>query len=182
MNLAAAYGLLAHGLLFGALTALLPLGQFRNRVALAATTLALVTGSAPIMLAVFGPPSVTLLALAVLQLAGHQPAPLARGPALALLGTAGCLFVSANTGLGGELYAVGYQPWPMLAALLAVGLALGWKRQTLWLLILALDLLAYAGGLFANLWSALIDPLLVLLAAFVAVRAWVLPFIASRRR
>ena len=70
----------------------------------------------------------------------------------------------------------------MLAPLLAVGLALGWKRQTLWLLILALDLLAYAGGLFANLWSALIDPLLVLLAALVAVRAWVLPFIASRLR
>lgn len=182
MNLAAAYGLLAHGLLFGALAALLPLGQFRNRVALATTTLALATGIAPIMLAVFGPPSVTLLALAVLQLAGYQPAPLTRWPALVLLGTAGCLFVSDTTWLGSTMYAVGYQPWPVLAALLAVGLALAWKGQTLWLLILAIDLLAYAGGLFANLWSALGDPLLALLAALVAARGWVLPFIASRRR
>ncbi len=182
MNLSAAYGLLAHGLLFGALAALLPLGRFRNRVALAATTLSLLTGMAPIMLAVFGPPSVTLLALGVLQLAGYQPAPLTRGPALTLLGTAGCLFVSASTGLGGDLYAVGYQPWPMLAALLAVGLALAWKRQTLWLLILALDLLAYAGGLFANLWQALIDPLLVVLALAVVLRGPLARLIASRRR
>lgn len=182
MNLSAAYGLLAHGLLFGALAALLPLGRFRNRVALAATTLSLLTGMAPIMLAVFGPPSVTLLALGVLQLAGLQPSPLTRWPALALLGTAAGLFAAGAGWLGGELYAAGYQPWPLLAALLPVGLALYWKRQALWLLILAIDLLAYAGGLFANLWSALLDPLLVVLAVAVAVRGWVLPFIASRRR
>lgn len=182
MNLSAAYGLLAHGLLFGALSALLPLGRFRNRVALAATTLSLLTGMAPIMLAVFGPPSVTLLALGVLQLAGLQPSPLTRWPALALLGTAAGVFAAGAGWLGGELYAAGYQPWPLLAALLPVGLALYWKRQALWLLILAIDLLAYAGGLFANLWSALVDPLLVVLAVAVAVRGWVLPFIASRRR
>lgn len=182
MSLAAAYGLLAHGLLFGALTALLPLGKFQARVALAATALSLVIGIAPIMLAVFGPPSVTLLALAVLQLAGHRPSPLTRWPALALLGTATCLFASGAGWMSGELHALGYQPWPLLAALLPIGLALYWQRQSWWLLILAAGPLAYAGGLFANLWHALLDPLLVVLVVAVLLRDLAARFIASRSR
>ena len=49
MNVQAAYGLLAHGLIFGALVTLLPLGQLRARAALLATGLALVAGIAPMM-------------------------------------------------------------------------------------------------------------------------------------
>ena len=69
MTLQSAYGLLAQALVFGAVTALLPLGAFRGRVALAATALSLMIGIAPIMLAVFGPPSLTLLGLALRALA-----------------------------------------------------------------------------------------------------------------
>lgn len=182
MSLDAAYGLLAHGLLFGALITLVPLGTFRTRAALAATTLSLLIGIAPIMLAIFGPPSTTLLCLAVLQLAGQQPSPLGRLPALAIIGMAAGLGVSASTPIPGDLYALGYQPWPVLAALLPMGIALWWKRQMPWLLILSIDLLAYAGGLFANLWQALLDPLLVVLALAVALRVPLARLIASRRR
>ncbi|MCH2222327.1 MAG: hypothetical protein MK097_18680 [Dechloromonas sp.] len=181
MNVDAAYGLLAHGLLFGALITLVPLGTFRTRAALAATTLSLLVGIAPIMLAIFGPPSTTLLVLAVLQLAGQQP-PLGRLPALAVIGIATGLGVSASAIVPGDLYALGYQPWPLLAALLPLGIALWWKRQMVWLLILSIDLLAYTGGLFANLWQALIDPLLVVLALAVALRRPLAGLIASRRR
>jgi len=182
MSLEAAYGLLAHGLLFGALTTLLSLGRFRARVALAATALSLMIGIAPIMLAIFGPPSMTLLCLAVLQLAERQPSPLGRLPALAVIGTAAGLYISASASVGGDIHALGYQPWPLLAALLPIGAALWWKRQIPWLLILGVDLLAYAGGLFANLWDALLDPLLLLLALTVVGRQWIFRFIASRRR
>lgn len=182
MSLEAAYGLLAHALIFGALAALLPFGMFRARVALAATALSLMIGIAPLMLAVFGPPSTTLLCLAVLNLAGTPASPLTRLPALAVLGSAAGLYLSAAGWLPGDLHALGYQPWPLLAALLPIGLALGWKGQTTWLSILALALLAYAGGLFANLWGALLDPLLVLLALAVVLRQGAARFIASRNR
>ena len=182
MNVDAAYGLLAHGLLFGALVTLVPLGTLRTRAALAATALSLLVGIAPIMLAIFGPPSTTLLVLAVLQLAGQQPPPLGRLPALAVIGVATGLSVSASAIVPGDLYALGYQPWPLLAALLPLGIALWWKRQMVWLLILSIDLLAYTGGLFANLWQALIDPLLVVLALAVALRGPLAGLIASRRR
>jgi hypothetical protein len=163
MNLSAAYGLLAHGLLFGALAALLPLGRFRNRVALAATTLSLLTGMAPIMLAVFGPPSVTLLALGVLQLAGLQPSPLTRWPALALLGTAAaclppapgwlaasCTLPATSRGLAGRPAAG--RPCALLETPGAVAAHSGDRPAGL------------RRRPVANLWSALVDPLLVVLA------------------
>lgn len=182
MSPEAAYGLLAHALIFGALAGLLPFGMFRARVALAATALSLAIGIAPLMLAAFGPPSTTLLCLALPSLAGVQASPLTRLPALAVLGSAAALYLCAAGWLPGDIHALGYQPWPLLAALLPVGLALGWKHQTPWLLILAIDLLAYAGSLFANLWQALLDPLLVALALAVVLREALVRFIASRRR
>lgn len=181
MNPTAAYGLLAHGVLFGALVALLPLGQMRARAALAATALAMMVGIAPAMHGVFGTPSLTLLALATLQLAG-QPAPLGERPARGLLAFA-LPFYAMALGVGSfDPYALGYQPWAPLALLLPAGIMLWWKRQDAWLLILALNLAAYAGGLFANLWDALFDPLLVLLALVVATRPLAVRLIASRTR
>lgn len=182
MNLNAAYGLLAHGLVFGALAALLPLGTLRPRAALAATASALLVGIAPFMLAVFGPPSLTLLLLALLQLAGHTPSPLAYRPALCLLAFAIPLLLTALGWGPLDLHALGYRPWPLLAALLPLGLVLWWKRLDIWLIILALDLLAYAGGLFANLWDAFLDPLLILLATALVARQWVVRAMAARRR
>ena len=182
MNLLAAYGLLAHGLIFGAMTALLPLGELRARVALAATTLAMVVGIAPAMHGFFGTPSLTLLGLAVLQLANKMPSPLAYRPALGLLAFAVPFYVAA-LGFGAfDPYALGYQPTALLAALIPLGLALWWKRQDAWLIMLAADLAGYASGVFANLWDVLLDPLLVLLALIVVLRQQTIRFIASRRR
>ncbi|MDP2883216.1 MAG: hypothetical protein Q8N89_16750 [Azonexus sp.] len=182
MNLLAAYGLLAHALIFGALTALVPFGELRARVALAATTLALVVGIAPGMHAFFGTPSLTLVALAVLQLADKTPPPLSYRPALGLLIFA-TPFYAASLGLGSfDPYALGYQPTLLLAALLPLGLVLWWKRQDVWLAILAIDLAGYASGVFANLWDVLLDPLQVLLALILVVRQWAIRFIASRPR
>lgn len=182
MNPAAAYGLLAHGLIFGALAALLPLGELRPRAALAATAIAMIVGIAPLMHGVFGPPSLTLLQLALLQLANRTPSPLNPRNALGLVAF-GSVFYAAALGWGSfDPYALGYQPWAILAALLPLGIALWWKRHTAWLLILAIDLAGYALGLFDNLWDALFDPLLMLLALIVVVRQQVIRFIAARRR
>jgi len=182
MNALAAYGLLAHGLIFGALATLLPLGELRARVALAATTLALLVGIAPVMHGTFGTPSLTLLQLAILHLANRRPSPLSFAPALGLLGFV-ALFYPAALGWGAfDPYALGYQPWTLLVALLPVAAALWWRRQDSWLLILAVDVAGYASGLFANLWDALFDPLLVLLALLIVGRRGVIRLIASRTR
>jgi hypothetical protein len=170
MNALAGYGLIAHALIFGAFTSLLPLGEFRPRVALAATTLALLVGIAPGLHGVFGAPSLTLLQLALLQLANRTPSPFSHRPALGLLLFA-LPFYATALGLGPfDPYALGYQPWPLLIALIPVAAALWWRRLDTWLIILAIDLAGYASGLFTNLWDALLDPLLVLLALIIAGR------------
>jgi len=182
MNFLAAYGLLAHAVIFGALAALAPLGDLRPRVALAASTLSLLVGIAPAMHAFFGTPSLTLVALAILQLADKSPSPLAYRPALGLLAFA-IPFYAATLGLESfDPYALGYQPTMLLALLLPLGLALWWKRHDIWLAILAIDLAGYASGHFANLWDVLLDPLLVLLALIVVLRQLATRFIASRTR
>lgn len=168
MNTLAAYGLLAHALIFGAAVALLPLGELRPHAALVATALALLGGIAPAMHSLFGTPSLTLLQLAILQLT-NRPSPFGYRPALILLAFA-ALFYPAALGWGAsDPYALGYQPWALLAALAPLAMALWWRRLDAWLLILAVDLAGYAGGLFVNLWDALFDPLLVLLAALIAM-------------
>ena len=167
MNTLAAYGLLAHGLIFGAIVALLPLGELRAKAALMATTLALLAGIAPFMHGMFGTPSLTLLQLALLQLANKTPSPLSYRPALGLLLFI-ALFYPATLGWGPfDPYALGYQPSALLAALIPLAGTLWWRRLDSWLIILAIDLAGYASGLFANLWDALLDPLLVLLALIV---------------
>ncbi|MCL2523141.1 MAG: hypothetical protein FWF20_04150 [Betaproteobacteria bacterium] len=182
INLLAAYGLIAHALIFGAAAALLPVGELRPRLGLVATALALFVGFAPILHSLFGAPSLTLLQLAILQLANRTPSPLGYRPALALLALAALLYPAALGWGASDPYAWGYQPWGLLAALALLAVALWWRRLDSWLLILAVDLAGYAGGLFVNLWDALFDPLLVLLAASVVVRRWLLRFIASGLR
>ena len=183
MNAVAAYGLLAHGLIFGALAAFLPLGQFRPRAALVATTLALLAGIAPVMHGAFGAPSLTLLQLALLHLYSDKiPSPFTKRTALGLILFA-MLFYPAGLGFGPfDPYALGYQPWPLLVALIPVAGALWWRRQNEWLIILAVDLAGYATGIFANLWDVLFDPLLVLLALVMLGREGVVRFIAARNR
>lgn len=182
MTLTAAYGLLAHGLIFGALAALLPLGELRPRVALAATAIALIAGIAPVMHGFFGAPSLTLLQLALLQLANRTPSPFGVVQARGLLF---CMvpFYLTTSGWGPfDPYGLGYQPWALLAALVPVAGALAWRGQSVWLWILAVDLAGYACGLFANLWDALFDPLLGLLALILVGRQGIIRLIAARTR
>jgi len=181
MNWQAGYGLLAHGIIFGSLVCLLPLGAFRQRIALATTTLALLVGIAPALHGIFGTPSVTLLQLAALLLLG-KPSPLSYRPALGLLFFAAIFYVTALGWGPFDPYTFGYQPWPLLAALGPIGIALWWRKLDSWLIILAIDLLAYASGIFANLWDVLLDPLLVLVALAVATQRGIIRFIAARRR
>lgn len=169
MSATALYGFLAHGIIFGAFVAALPLGGRRRMLALAAVPIALATGIASFMHGVVGTPSLTLLALAVWQLASLRPSPLAYRPALALL-TFAIPFYAMALGLGPlDPYAPGYQPLPLLIASLPLAALLWWRRLDGWLLILALDFTGYASGLFANLWDVLFDPLLVLVALVVVV-------------
>ena len=97
MNALAAYGLLAHGLIFGALVSLLPLGILRPRAARLGTTVALLAGIAPAMHAAFGTPSVSLLLLALLRLlpgpgAAPPPSPLDYPSALLLVAFAALFY------------------------------------------------------------------------------------------
>ncbi|MCK6391114.1 MAG: hypothetical protein L6Q40_08870 [Azonexus sp.] len=182
MNLLAAYGLLAHGLIFGALVSRLPIGFLQARAGLAGTALALVVGIAPAMHAFFGTPSATLLALAILQLAGYRHSTLSPAGAGALLLFAS-LYFTAALGWGPlDPYGLGFQPWALLGGLLPVGLALWWRRLHLWLGILSIDLLLYAAGVFDNLWDALLDPLLILLAGVILLRQQILRALAKRAR
>lgn len=170
MNPSAIYGWLAHGIVFGALVSLLPLGGKRRHLGLAAILLALVTGIASLLHGFASAPSVTLLALAVWQLTGRAPVPLGYRPAWLLVGFA-VIFYPLALGQGPfDPYAIGYQPWPLLLACCALAMVLLRYRRNDWLLILAAALAGYAGGLFANLWDALLDPLLVLAALAVIVK------------
>jgi hypothetical protein len=170
MSATALYGFLAHGIIFGAFVMLLPLGDRRQMLAFAAIPVALATGIASFMHGFVGTPSLTLLILAVWQLAAFKPAPLTDRPALALLAFA-MPFYAMALGLGPlDPYAPGYQPLPLLVAILPLAALLWWRLLDYWLLILALDLAGYASGLFANLWDALFDPLLVFVALAVVIR------------
>jgi hypothetical protein len=99
-----------------------------------------------------------------------KPAPLTFRPALILLALA-IPFYAMALGLGPlDPYTPGYQPLPLLTISLPLAALLWWRRLDYWLLILALDLAGYASSLFANLWDALFDPLLAIVALAVVVR------------
>lgn len=182
MNLLAAYGLLAHALIFGAIAALLPLGILRQKAALAATAVALVMGIAPGLHGIFGTPSLTLLQLALLQLAHKTPSPFTLRPAIGVLLFA-LVFYPTAWGIGPlDPYALGFQPWAILMALLPIAAAMHWRKMHTGLLILAVDLTAYATGIFPNFWDVLIDPLLVVLAFSIVARHGALRFSARGNR
>lgn len=160
--------------------------RHRTRLAL---TLSLMTGSlaflplAPIgdlaawWHGAFGPPSFTLVQLALLRLL-QLPPPAAPGrwPG-SLLCLAALGFYATALGLGSiDPYAWGLPTHPLqkllLLALLLLALRLYLQRQSGWLWILSLDLMAYTLGLYGNLWDALFDPLLVLLLAWAMAPKW----------
>lgn len=120
----------------------------------------------------WGDPSITSLQLLTLSLLGcHAKALGWRGPAL-IVATA-ALFYPLSLGLGDwDPYRLGYQVWPLLLITGMPALAAWWRGQSLWLWLLSVDLLAYAGGLLEspNLWDTLLDPLLAVAMLVLAVR------------
>lgn len=171
MTLTAAYGLLAHALLFGALCASLPFGVLRARAGLMATALALLAGIAPALHGIFGAPSLSAVILAVCVLANSPALNQAARQFNDVRVCAGLmafalLFYPPSLGGGAfDPYALGYQPWAILAASVPLAATLFYRRHSFWLMVLSLDIAAWGLGLFANLWDALFCIPLALFAA-----------------
>ena len=164
MSASALYGWLAQAIVFGAAIALLPLGRWQRPAALGAIAVASVSGLAAALHGFLGAPSATLLGLALWRLLNGGASPLTRKAAWVVVG-AGAVFYPLALGLGPfDPYGLGYQPWPLLGGLALAALVLWRVGAGAWLLLLAGALAAYPLGLFANLWDALIDPLLVAVA------------------
>jgi hypothetical protein len=159
---AALYGWLASTLLISAAITLLPLP--RRRLVGSLVGLAALFSGAPVLHSIVGTPSFTLSQLALLRfLDPDQPSPIGRLPA-GLLVVVAVVFYPLSLGLGPfDPFDLGYRPLPLLVALAPFGIWLAWRRQEACLMLLGFDLLAYALGLFDNLWNACFDPLLVIL-------------------
>jgi len=122
----------------------------------------------------WGDPSITTLQLLVLALVGRTPPELRDGwrvPALLTL-LAAALYATALGPWNFDLYRLGYQPAALVAILGAIALIAWWRGQTLYLWLLAIDLLAWRAGLLesTNLWDALLDPLLAFALVALALR------------
>ena len=170
MTLAATYGLLAWGMILGSIAGFLPLDDKKRQQYLLAGTAIAMFGLAPSFHGAFGAPSLTLLQIALWrQFRPEGSAPLLSPKvATGLLGWAAVFYPTALGFSPVDPYALGYAAWPV--ALLTLPLAaLAWRQgRPAWLVILGIDLLGYAAGLFGNLWDALADPVLVVLALLVA--------------
>jgi len=119
---------------------------------------------APAIAGLIGPPSVTLTQIAVLQLCGQRQLLARETTAAALLVILALIFYPLSLGLGPfDPFDIGYRPKLILLVLVPTGIALIIHRKHVLLTIGAIDLLAYASGLFENLWSAFFDPVLVFL-------------------
>ena len=170
MSAAALYNLVSASLLVGAAVSLLPIPARRPAGVLAAIV-SLFT-LAPAVAGVIGPPSATLTQIALLQLCGQRDLIARETAAAVLLVIVATIFYPLALGGGPfDPFDIGYRPKLILLVLIPIGIALVVHRKHVLLLIGAVDLLAYALGLFDNLWSALFDPVLVLLCCAALAKA-----------
>jgi hypothetical protein len=168
------YHLASSSLLAGAAVSLLPIPA-RRPVALVAAAVASLT-LAPAMSGLIGAPSFTLTQMALLQIFAPAKIPKDRAAALVLVIVA-AIFYPLALGLSAfDPFDIGYHPLPLLIATAVLGLGLAARRKAGLMAILGFDLIAYACGIFDNLWSALFDPILVMLAIVVLVRAAILRY------
>jgi hypothetical protein len=160
LSAATLYNLVSASLLVGAGVSLLPIPARRLAGGLAAIV-SLFT-LAPAVAGFVGPSSATLTQVALLQLCGQKDLIARETIAAALLVLLALIFYPLSLGLGPvDPFDVGYRPKLILLAMIPIGIALIVHRKHVLLFIGAVDLLAYALGLFDNLWSALFDPVLV---------------------
>ena len=170
MSGAALYNLVSASLVVGAGVSLLPIPARRPAGVLAAIV-SLFT-LAPAVAGLIGPPSATLTQIALLQLCAQQNLVARDTIAAALLVIVAAIFYPLALGLGPfDPFDVGYRPKPILLAMIPIGILLIVHRKHVLLLIGAVDLIAYALGLFDNLWSALFDPVLVLVCCAALTKA-----------
>jgi len=160
----------APALALGAAVSLLPL---RGARWIGLAVCAAGAAGAPYLAAALPSLSFPLIALSVLRLLAPSVRARVGGAALVALAAAGCLLYATTLVGPYDPYALGYQARPLIAALALAGAMLAAAGEVAALLLLSGALLAYAAGLYANLWDALIDPALVVVALVtLAGRAW----------
>jgi hypothetical protein len=170
LNLAGVYGQLSVALIVGAGVSLVPLPNHRliGWFGFMAAFLAL----GPLLYGLIGSPSFTLTQLALVRLTAPDKA-LAWNKTFASILTlaVGAIFYPFALGLGPfDPFGIGYQPRLLLICLGALGLVFVFRRETFLVLLTSVDLMAYGTGLFSNLWSACLDPILMALALLYALR------------
>jgi hypothetical protein len=185
LSAAALSNVVSASLLVGACVSMLPIPARRPAGVLAAI-LSLFT-LAPAVAGLVGPPSVTLAQIALLELCGQRELVAKETTAAALLVIVALVFYPLSLGLGAfDPFDIGYRPKLLLVAMIPIGIALIVHRKQVPLFIGAVDLLAYALGLFENLWSAFVDPVLVVVCcvslAKTGVRRFSRRYAASARR
>jgi hypothetical protein len=162
---------LAPALALGAAATFLPLRRARW-IGLAVCAAGL--GAAPWLAAALPSLSVPLVALSALRLFAPEVSARVGSAALAALVVAACVFYALALGVGPyDPYDLGFQARPLVAAVAALGVGLAVAGEGAALALLSGALMAYAAGLYANLWDALVDPVLVLVTVVTLVaRAW----------
>ncbi len=169
MTAAAIYGQLAAALLAGAAVTLAPLPRRQAMGWL--VVIAALFSVAPTLLGALGAPSFTLVQLAALRLSGRDRLISSCRSVAALPVALAAVLYPLSLGLGPfDPFDLGYRPLPLLLLIVPLGFWLAWRRQEAALTLLGFDLLAYATGLFDNLWNACMDPLLVILSIFALLR------------
>jgi hypothetical protein len=134
------------------------------------------SGTSPAMAlrGLWGDPSITSLQLLFLVLVSRTPSAFATGwRAPAVIAAIAALFYPLALGATDfDPYRLGYTPL-LLVLPLGIAAVTLWRRgQSLWLWLLAIDLLAWTIGLLEspNLWDTLLDPLLAVACLILAVR------------
>lgn len=169
MSAAALYNQASASLLVGACVSMLPIPARRSAGVLAGIVSFFTL--APAIAGLVGPPSVTLTQVALLQLCGQQHLVARETTAALCLVILALIFYPLSLGLGPfDPFDIGYRPKLLLVAIVPIGIALIIHRKHVLLSIGAVDLLAYALGLFDNLWSALFDPVLVVVCCAFLVK------------
>jgi hypothetical protein len=170
LNATAIYGQTAASLALGAGLSFLPIPHRRLAGVIAAAVAAPTLG--PALYGLIGPASFTLTQVALLQLFAPDVV-VARGrkASLALFTVFALIFYPLALGIGSfDPFDLGYRPTPVLLFMIPVGVLLAWRGEHVLLAIIGFDVLVYGFGLFANLWSALFDPIVVVLAAVRLIR------------
>jgi hypothetical protein len=163
MNINATYGQVAASLVLGASLSFLPMPS-RRLIGWVTAALAMPTVAAALY-GLTGALSFTLVQIALLRLSGLKIVVSEGKAVVAAFLVLVVIFYLLALGLGQfDPFGIGYRPVPLLTFMIPVGLLLAWRHEYVLLALVGFDLIAYGLGLFPNIWSALFDPLVVIVA------------------